>query len=240
MIELAQLLYYKNEHVGHKVIYVTLYGKDYVFRTLTRKEYSNIIQISTDDLMMEELVCQCACIYPEDVVFTISCPAGLPKRISPIIIESSNFTDMFVIYDIFKLEKSKTNTIEYQCECLVKATFPEFSLEEITNWTYERLITMSVRATEVLKIKGISYDFKIPEDTESTKKDVTMLMNDKEYITQLRKNGVDPMYYFSSELFKANELDMPIIIGSNWRNEVVIDGVRKQMEAKKIRKATSI
>ena len=40
-VDIALLNYYKDLYSGHKIIYVRFLDTDFIFRTLTRKEYKN-------------------------------------------------------------------------------------------------------------------------------------------------------------------------------------------------------
>ena len=56
--------------------------------------------------------------------------------------------------------------------------------------------------------------------------------SDVEFIEELNKNGIDPMFYFSEEIkqgFKKEVLDFPLIGGSHWNDEVILSVIREQI-----------
>ena len=64
-IDTSLLNYYKDLYSGHKIIYVRFLDTDFVFRTLTRKEYKYIFQSSGSKHELEDKICNTACLYPD-------------------------------------------------------------------------------------------------------------------------------------------------------------------------------
>lgn len=70
-------------------------GTYFVYRTLQRFEYKQIIAMpNTDPLMREEMICESCVLYPADFNFTHmgSGPAGIPSNLSEQIMDDSGFT----------------------------------------------------------------------------------------------------------------------------------------------------
>jgi hypothetical protein len=62
-----------------------------------------------------------------------------------------------------------------------------------------------------------------------------MNSDNQEFINELQKNGIDPMFYFAEELkptFTHEIIEFPIIGGVNWDDEVILDAIRKQARKK--------
>lgn len=82
-------------------IYVTeILNKPFVFRTLNRYEYKQLVVLQdVDALQREEIICQTATLWPE--VYTwkemATTLAGLPSTYAEIIMEKSGFTKDYAV-----------------------------------------------------------------------------------------------------------------------------------------------
>ena len=77
MLGKNDIYYYKESLNGHKIIYVRFLEQEFIFRTLTRKEYK-FIKLSYDNKMdVEDMVCNAACVYPEHIDFSSINGAGI-------------------------------------------------------------------------------------------------------------------------------------------------------------------
>ena len=134
------------------------------------------------------------------------------------------------VLDEYKQYKEYTN-LEIQCMDLIKAFMPEYSYEEMEEWTWGKLMYMTVRAERIATLKG--FDWHIEDQSEAYMQEVNKItMDNKDFIKSLQENGIDPMYYFSEELkdtFKRDILDFPLIGGIHWNDEVVLSVIREQI-----------
>lgn len=235
MITPTDLNYYKEVNNGHKIIYVRFSDSEFVFKTLTRKEYKFIKQMATSQYDFEDMICNASCVYPEDYDFEISPYAGISPSVAPIIEELSGFTDINTIVNYYHEAKNTTN-LEQQCMDMIKAFIPEYTYEEMEEWTWERLMTTTARAEKVAKLKG--FDYELNDRTQEMTEDFNKMNSDsKEFVDELNKQGIDPMFYFKDELnFKHEVVDFPLIGGSHWNNEVILNAIRQQIKKKNIRK----
>ena len=229
-IEISTLQYFKELYSGHKIIYVRFSDTDFVFRTLNRKEYKYIMARGMSEMDTEDAICNTTCIYPEDYDFEVCGFAGLNEYISQIIIDISGFSDIETVLSEYRQAKNFTN-LEIQLMDLVKAFIPEYTYEEMNEWTWQQLVKTAARAEEVAKLKG--FDWHIVDNAEEYKQEYDNINSDnKEFIEELNKRGVDPMFYFAEEIkqtFKRDILDFPLIGGNHWNDEVVLGVIRKQI-----------
>ena len=236
-VDVTLLNYYKDLYNGHKIIYVRFLNTDFIFRTLTRKEYKYIIKSCSDRMDMEDAICNTCCIYPEEYDFETCGFAGLNERIANVIEEASNLTNIQSVLNEYRRIKEYAN-LEIQCMDLIKAFIPEYTYEEMEEWTWEKLMYMTVRAEKVAELKG--FDWHIQDQTEEYIDEMSKINSDnKEFIQELQSNGIDPMYYFAEEIersFKRDILDFPLIGGTHWNDEVVLSVIRKQIKNKKDRR----
>lgn len=224
--------YLKEKHYGHKLIYVRFAYEEFIFRTLSKVEYKYIKTNSTSEYDFRDRICNMACIYPEDYNFSYSPLAGLPDKCAPIIEEQSGFTDINVILQSYYQEK-ETNTLESQCMDMIKAFIPEYTYEEMRQWTWHQLMTTTAHAEKVAKLKG--FDYHLNDKTEEMEEEYNKMNSDNpDFIKNLYEHGVDPMIHFKQEIeFVKPVVDFPLIVGVSFDNEVILDAVRKQITKKK-------
>lgn len=232
MIQLHELLYFKELHKGHKIIYVLFNNKEFVFKSLSRQDYQDIVLVSDNEKDLEDAICQCALIYPNEYLFPKSTIAGLNEKCAKTIIEESDFLDINKVLDKYYIQKEKLNQFDEQCMAVVKSSFPEYSYEEIMEWTWEKLIQMTARAEKILQIKGVNIQLvnnleQVDEEVKSHEDE----FDKDDFVKNLREKGIDPMKYFKDEIFIENQyIEYPIISGGDWKNEGVLDAIRTQME----------
>jgi C1A family cysteine protease len=71
-LQAFDLLVYKENNEGHKVLYINILNREFVFRTLGKKEYKNILNVTSNEFDLEDMVCQVGLLYPEDFDWTYS------------------------------------------------------------------------------------------------------------------------------------------------------------------------
>lgn len=232
MLSLYDLSFYKEMNRGHKILYVIFNNKEFVFKSLGRKEYQTILALSSDEYEIEDTICQTSLLHPKDYNFAYSTLSGLSHNIAPLIVEISNFTELDSLLGIYEESKIKLDMFDQQCMSLVKAAFPEYRYDEMEDWTWEQLMDFTAKAEHVMKLKG--HDIQLinkREEVEQAAKDQVEAYNQEDFINELRMNGIDPMIYFKDKIMKKKEyLEFPIIGGIHWNNEEVLNGIRNQME----------
>lgn len=229
------LNYFKDLYSGHKIIYVRFSNMDFVFRTLTRKEYKYIMASNSNRMDMEDAICNTACLFPEGYEFMECGFAGFSSYVAPIIEEQSGVVNIQIVLDEYRKVK-EYNTLETQCMDLIKAFIPEYTYEQMEEWTWQKLMSMTVRAEKVAELKG--FDWHIEDKTDEYMEAMNGIsMDNPEFIKELQDNGIDPMLYFSDELQEMHlgrkeVLDFPLIGGFHWNNEEILDVIRKQIAKK--------
>jgi hypothetical protein len=236
-IDATILNYYKDLYNGHKIIYVRFLDTDFIFRTLTRKEYKYILKSNSTHMDIEDAVCNTCCLYPEEYEFESCGFAGLNEYVADLLIDLSGFKNIQTILNEYRNVK-EMNSLEMQCMDLIKAFIPEYTYEEMEEWTWDKLIHMTVRAEKIAELKG--FDWHLQDQTEEYMQEMNKINSgNQEFIQELQNNGIDPMYYFSDELeqsFKHEILDFPLIGGAYWDDEVVLNVIRKQIRKKNSRR----
>lgn len=233
VVDMNLLAHYKDLYSGHKILYVRFLDNDFIFRSLTRKEYKYLLQSGLSQMDMEDSICNTACLYPEDYDFTVCGFAGLNEYVANIIKDISNFNDIRSILNEYYKYKEMDN-LEIQCMDLIKAFIPEYTYEEMEEWTWEKLMQITVRAEKVAALKG--FDWSLKDESEGYMQEMEKNNSDnKEFIKELESNGIDPMLYFQDEIkhtFKKEIVDFPLIGGTHWNDEVILGVIREQIRKK--------
>ena len=230
VVDMNLLAHYKDLYSGHKILYVRFLDNDFIFRSLTRKEYKYLLQSGLSQMDMEDSICNTACLYPEDYDFTVCGFAGLNEYVANIIKDISDFSDIRSILNEYHKYKEMDN-LEIQCMDLIKAFIPEYTYEEMEEWTWEKLMQITVRAEKVAALRGFEWSLK-DESEQYIEEMQNINSENKEFLKELETNGIDPMFYFEDEIkhtFKKEVLDFPLIGGSHWNDEVVLSVIREQV-----------
>ena len=230
VVDMNLLAHYKDLYSGHKILYVRFLDNDFIFRSLTRKEYKYLLQSGLSQMDMEDSICNTACLYPEDYDFTLCGFAGLNEYVANIIKDISDFSDIRSILNEYHKYKEMDN-LETQCMDLIKAFIPEYTYEEMEEWTWEKLMQITVRAEKVAALRGFEWSLK-DESEQYIEEMQNINSENKEFLKELETNGIDPMFYFEDEIkhtFKKEVLDFPLIGGSHWNDEVVLSVIREQI-----------
>ena len=230
IVDMNLLAHYKDLYSGHKILYVRFLDNDFIFRSLTRKEYKYLLQSGLSQMDMEDSICNTACLYPEDYDFTTCGFAGLNEYVANIIKDISDFNDIRSILNKYHKYKEIDN-LETQCMDLIKAFIPEYTYEEMEEWTWEKLMQITVRAEKVAALRGFEWSLK-DESEQYIEEMQNINSENKEFLKELETNGIDPMFYFEDEIkhtFKKEVLDFPLIGGSHWNDEVVLSVIREQI-----------
>lgn len=223
MLTVYDLMLLKESIDNDKIIYIQYGIHEFVFKTISPKEYSQAKMLTTTKEELSDAICQIALIYPKEYDFSQSPVAGLSDGMCEKIVEESLLFNDIGVIDKFEECKNKLNTFLSQCTLFIKAAFPEYKLEEIENWNYEKLMNMTAKAEFVLKIQGSEYEI------QYNKEDLT---NEAEEVTdkELVENGIDPMFYYSDKInLKKPFINYPIILGTSWNREDLIEDVRQQI-----------
>ncbi|MCC0635237.1 MULTISPECIES: hypothetical protein [unclassified Clostridioides] len=95
-----QVQAWKKKWSGYDIYMIDILNKRFIFRTINRFEYKQLLSIQNiDTLEREEIICQTVTLWPEEYNWkdTTKSLAGLPTSYSEVIMEKSGFTKEFTI-----------------------------------------------------------------------------------------------------------------------------------------------
>ena len=115
---------------------------------------------------------------------------------------------------------------------LIKAFIPEYTYEEMEDWTWEKLMTYTAKAERIAKYKG--FDWHLVDQSDDYIQNLESMNSDNtEFVNGLYEQGIDPMMYFKDEIeqeikTKRDIIDFPLITKGRWNDEGVLNVVRQQ------------
>ena len=97
---ISQLDLWKKQYTREKIFHTQILDKHFVFRTLNRFEYKQIVAIENiDALYREEIICHTCVLWPFHYDFKKMAveDSGYPSTLAQIIMENSGFTKEYGI-----------------------------------------------------------------------------------------------------------------------------------------------
>ena len=97
---ISQVEIWKKQFTKEKIFHTQILEKHFVFRTLNRYEYKQIVAIENiDALYREEIICKTCVLWPYNYDFKIMAgeDSGYPSTLAQIIMENSGFTKEYGI-----------------------------------------------------------------------------------------------------------------------------------------------
>ncbi len=97
---ISQIDLWKKQYTKEKIFHTQILDKHFVFRTLNRFEYKQIVAIENiDALYREEIICQTCVLWPYNYNFKKMAAedSGYPSTLAQIIMENSGFTKEYGI-----------------------------------------------------------------------------------------------------------------------------------------------
>ena len=91
----SQIEIWKKQYGEGHVLHTQIIDKHFIFKTLNRYEYKQIVAMqNVDALMREEIICSTCVLHPRNYNFKSMAAneAGYPSTLSKIIMENSGFT----------------------------------------------------------------------------------------------------------------------------------------------------
>lgn len=233
MLDLYDIMLIKEKNGGDKLLYFQFGKHDFIFRLLSPKEYTQCKLLTANNYELNDAICQLTLIYPENISFAEYGLGCLSDEIAEVIIDKSLiFRDLEVLIK-FEDEQEQINRFIPQCILFVKAAFmSDYTLEEIENWSYEKLMKMTAKAERILQLRGavdpntgeaIKLNYEIDEEkVNKPKSEMTT--------EEMLKKGIDPMFYHAHKIIlKKPYIDLPVILGSNWKDKELSDSVGRQI-----------
>lgn len=97
---ISQIELWKKQYTKEKIFHTQILDKHFVFRTLNRYEYKQIVAIENiDALYREEVICRTCVLWPYNYEFKQMAveDSGYPSTLAQIIMENSGFTKEYGI-----------------------------------------------------------------------------------------------------------------------------------------------
>jgi hypothetical protein len=98
----SQVDSWKQAYANCKIFIIELAEEMYIYRTLNRHEYKQIVEYDINQLTREEVICKTCTLWPIDFGYKqmANGKAGVPSTYASIIMESSGFTKQYKIVEL--------------------------------------------------------------------------------------------------------------------------------------------
>lgn len=237
------ILHFRNEY---SEVYLTQMddGTEYIWRTLTQKEHSEISEFAKDETDAFERVCQTAVLYPL-TDFGSRGLAYIPEALAPSILNESGYGEIRKEQVLLNTFRNQINgNFEKQAEILINYAFPYITFEEMENWTKEKLLKYLARAEwNLVKIQQKTHlvlmteeeirerEAEAQEEIEEAQGVEKEEFNLLKLANELRKQGQDPMFVLR-HLYKKPKppyFEPPAIGGEN-QTDTMLAGIEAWKE----------
>jgi hypothetical protein len=133
---------------------ITILNQDFIFRVIGREEYKAILEQDLSIGQFQEEICRVAVLYPQDFDYREGL-AGIAETLSNAILEMSGLHQgqAKALLDQYRDEMM---IFDYQVDCIIHEAFPQYSIEEIQNWSVKKMMYYLSRAEWILKnLRGV-------------------------------------------------------------------------------------
>lgn len=199
-------------------VYITEIGEDdFIWRTLGRKEYREIVELAASEDDAFERICNTCVLWPQMDFSGPQAKAYTATQLAPQILDESGFgvyqKDM-ILLGIFR---EQLQSFDKQAEIIINAAFPYISFEEMENWTKEKLMKYVARAEwQLTTLRGVPLKLTPTGVSEDGEPQAPQEEPDyMEVAKVLRQRGEDPMFVMRGlwQKPKPNYVERPLIGG---------------------------
>ena len=130
------------------VFIVEINKQVYIYRSLGRNEYKEILEDRRfDDITKEEIICTQCLLYPNpDEYDWDDKEAGIPTELMKAILTDSYLDDIGRRRSLHDFYRAEMYDLDNQITCIINEAFPNIDIEEIESWDVEKTTKYLSRA----------------------------------------------------------------------------------------------
>lgn len=138
------------------VFQTTIKDTEVVFRELTFSEYDKISEYQNADgyssVDTEDLIIECAVVYPED--FNLNkIPPGMVTSLAQQIVDFSGFYSARLAKNILEEKRDHANQVRSLMKAFVLATISSYSPEDLDEMTFSQLAEKVALSEKIIEIQ---------------------------------------------------------------------------------------
>lgn len=122
---------------NRNVFFTNICNQVFMYRSLKRNEFRNIVKSEMEDEDKQDLVCEACVLYPENYDFNESF-AGIVPKLSKEIIENSFLDSLETRTQVLLYYRQEMFDIDNQINCIINEAFPQHDIETIDSWDLEQ------------------------------------------------------------------------------------------------------
>ena len=132
----------------------------FLYRTLSRKEYKDILNDERfNDFEKEEIICDTCLLYPDPGTFEWDdVDAGIPTELMKQIRKNSYLDGRNARKNILQYYRSEMFDLDNQIICIINEAFPQYDIEEIEDWDVDKMTKYLTRAEwKLTNLRGLAF-----------------------------------------------------------------------------------
>lgn len=137
--------------------------QEFIWRELTRKEFTKIIEIE-DSFVRDEYVCKTCVLSPVNYDYD-NAFAGIASVLSKEIVEISGFSEKSGELE-YERHRQELTSFENQIPLIICAAFPRLLPEDIDEWSMKKTIWYLAQAEIVLGIRGTPISIDVNDEAD--------------------------------------------------------------------------
>lgn len=154
MLDAQSIIDFKNKYGS--IYSVDIKGRTLVFRELTFKEYSNILNLKDIDdsssADIEDLILEYTIVYPDDFNLD-TIPPGNISTLANDILDISGLTSAKLAKITLEEKRNQASEVKNLMKAFVLATISSYSPEDLENMTFSQLAERVALAEKIIEIK---------------------------------------------------------------------------------------
>lgn len=144
----------------YKQVFMHDFGESgvFIFKALGRKDFKDLLDTDVvSDFDKEEIICEQCVLYPQNYDFENCEEAGLPTELCKLILEKSLLKSSDQLSKAIHYYRDKMATdLDEQITNVIHEAFPEFTIEEISNWDVIKTADYMARSEYILhNLRGV-------------------------------------------------------------------------------------
>lgn len=156
MIDINNILNWK-EQFG-EIYQIEVRDRHFIFRPIGREEYKQIILMDLELGEFQEMICFQSIIYPDDYDYSTGI-AGIAEVMSDVVLDASGL-HMGQAKELLDEFREEMFNYDYQVDCMIHEAFPEYKIEEISEWSVRKTMYYLSRAEWILQtLKGVPLQY---------------------------------------------------------------------------------
>lgn len=138
------------------IFIASIQGEIFIYTPIGRKDWCDLCaRTDLNVCQQEEVLCSICTVYPENYDFH-TCLAGIPTALAKRIKDDSCLSKD-VIINMIEYYRDEMSMLNNNITCIINEAFPNFDIEDIENWSWDKTIKYFTRAEwKLVNLRGLT------------------------------------------------------------------------------------